>query len=389
MTLEGTFLDHFSELDDPRLQSHRNFRHHLGDILIITILATICGADGWKEIIEFAQAKELWLKTFLKLPHGIPSHDTFERVFALLDPVRFEACFTRWIASLTIDLKKEIIALDGKTLRGSGNKRQQLPALHLVSAWATKTRLMLAQVKTRAKSNEITAIPELLEMMNIAESIITIDAMGCQTAIAKQIIRQGADYVLSLKENQPTLYRAVCAVFARAEEGEKKYKNMLHLRRVEKLHNHGRIETRRYTLISARDPLLFELRWPGLKGIGKVDITRTTAHKVEYSTRYFLTSLDYEKIDEFKEAVRKHWEIEVDLHWSLDVGFREDWNQTYKGHAAHNLAIVRRIALNLLKQEKSHKSGIACRRKRSGWDHAYLLKVLTADQHFLAHQTSE
>ncbi len=388
MKLEGTFLDHFSNLDDPRLQSHRNFRHNLGDILIITILATICGADGWKEIVEFAQAKESWLKTFLELPSGIPAHDTFERVFALLDPVRFEACFNRWIGSLTIDLKKEIIALDGKTLRGSGNKRQKQPAIHLVSAWATKNRLMLAQIKTAAKSNEITAIPELLEMMDITGSIITIDAMGCQTAIAKKIIRQGADYVLSLKENQPTLYQNVCAIFALAEAGEKKYKNMLHLRRVEKIHDHGRIETRRYTLISARDPLLFELRWPGLRGIGKVDITRTTAHKVEYSTRYFLTSLDYEKIDEFKEAVRKHWHIEVDLHWSLDVGFREDWNQTHRGHSAHNLAIVRRIALNLLKQEKTHKSGIVCRRKRSGWDHAYLLKVLTADQHFQACQTA-
>ena len=279
MKLEGTFLDHFSNLDDPRLQSHRNFRHNLGDILIITILATICGADGWKEIVEFAQAKESWLKTFLELPSGIPAHDTFERVFALLDPVRFEACFNRWIGSLTIDLKKEIIALDGKTLRGSGNKRQKQPAIHLVSAWATKNRLMLAQIKTAAKSNEITAIPELLEMMDITGSIITIDAMGCQTAIAKKIIRQGADYVLSLKENQPTLYQNVCAIFALAEAGEKKYKNMLHLRRVEKIHDHGRIETRRYTLISARDPLLFELRWPGLRGIGKVDITRTTAIK--------------------------------------------------------------------------------------------------------------
>lgn len=388
MKLEGTFLDHFSNLDDPRLQSHRNFRHNLGDILIITILATICGADGWKEIVQFAQAKESWLKSFLELPHGIPAHDTFERVFALLDPVRFEAGFNQWIASLTIDLKKEIIALDGKTLRGSGNKRQKQPAIHLVSAWATKNRMMLAQIKTEAKSNEITAIPELLEMMDVAGSIITIDAMGCQTAIAKQIIRQGADYVLSLKENQPTLYQNVCAIFALAEAGEKKYKNMLHLRRVEKIHDHGRIETRRYTLISARDPLLFELRWPGLRGIGKVDITRTTNDQVEYSTRYFLTTLDYEKIDEFKEAVRKHWHIEVDLHWSLDVGFREDLNQTHKGHSAHNLAIVRRIALNLLKQEKTNKSGIACRRKRSGWDHAYLLKVLTADQHFQAHRTS-
>jgi predicted transposase YbfD/YdcC len=255
-----------------------------------------------------------------------------------------------------------------------------LPALHLVSAWATQRRLMLAQVRTEAKSNEITAIPELLEMMQIAGSIITIDAMGCQTAIAKQIIQQGADYVLSLKANQPTLYRDVEAIFARAEAGEKKYKNMLHLRRVETSRGHGRIETRRYTVISARDPLLFELRWPGLQGLGKVDIMRKTGDEVERSTRYFLTSLDYERIDEFKEAVRKHWQIEIDLHWSLDVGFREDWNQTYMGHAAHNLAIVRRIALNLLKQERTHKKGMTCRRKRSGWDHAYLLKVLTAGQ---------
>lgn len=321
------------------------------------------------------------------MPHGIPSHDTFARVFALLEPCQFEACFNRWISSLNIDLKKEIIAIDGKTLRGSGNKRQNEPALHMVSAWATKNRMMLAQIKTAAKSNEITAIPELLEMMNIEGSIITIDAMGCQTAITRQIITKKADYVLSLKENQPTLYQDVNAIFLRAETGEKKYKNMLHRRKIEKIHDHGRIETRKYTLISARDPLLFELRWPGLKGIGKVEVVRTTHHEVERSTRYFLTSLDYEKIDEFKEAVRKHWQIEIDLHWSLDVGFHEDLNQSRIGHSASNLALVRRIALNLLKQEKTHKNGIACRRKTAGWDHSYLLKVLTADQHFHQAQT--
>ena len=382
MELEGTLLTYFSNLEDPRVNTHRNFRHNLGDILIITILATICGADGWAEIERFGQAKLSWLKTFLELPNDIPSHDTFARVFALLDPSRFETCFNQWIASLDIDLKKEIIALDGKTLRGSGNKRQEQPALHLVSAWATKNRLMLAQVKTAEKSNEITAIPELLKMIEVEGAIITIDAMGCQTAIAKQIIEQQADYVLSLKENQPTLHQDVCAIFTRAEEGDKKYKNMLHLRRVEKLHDHGRTETRRYTLISARDPLMFELRWPGLRGIGKVEVVRTTHNQVERSTRYFLTSLDYEKVDDFKEAVRKHWQIETDLHWSLDVGFREDLNQSHIGHSAHNLAIVRRIALNLLKQESTHKNGIACRRKTAGWDHTYLLKVLTADHHF-------
>lgn len=382
MELEETFLSHFKDLDDPRLSSHRNFRHKLGDIFIITILATICGADNWAEIERFGVAKQSWLESFLELPHGIPSHDTFSRVFALLDPSCFETCFNEWISTLDVDLKHEIVALDGKTMRGSGNKRQQQPALHMVSAWAVKNRLMLAQVKTEEKSNEITAIPKILKMLNVEGATVTIDAMGCQTAIAKQIISQKADYVLSLKENQPTLYQDVRAIFLRAEEGAKKYKKMLHLRRVEKIHDHGRIETRRYTLISARDPLLFKLRWPGLNGIGKVEIVRTTNNEVEYSTRYFITSLDYEKIDIFMEAVRKHWQIEIDLHWSLDVGFHEDLNQSHIGYSAHNLAIVRRIALNLLKQESSHKNGIACRRKTAGWDHAYLLKVLTADQRF-------
>lgn len=378
MTIEGTFLTHFKKLEDPRLSSHRNLRHNLEDILIISILATICGADNWAEMERFGLAKQEWLESFLELPEGIPSHDTFSRVFALLEPACFETCFNEWIASLDIDLKNEIIALDGKTVRGSGNKRNHVRPLHLVSAWATKSRMMLAQVKTEEKSNEITAIPKLLEMMEIEGATITIDAMGCQTNIAKQIISQGADYVLSLKENQPTLHQDVRAIFLRAEEGEKKYKNMLHLRRVEKIHNHGRIETRCYTLISSRDPLLFELRWPGLRGIGKVEVVRTTNNQVERSTRYFVTSLDYEKIDLFKDAVRKHWHIEIDLHWSLDVAFREDFNQSHIGHSAHNLALIRRIALNLLKKESSHKNGIACRRKTAGWDHAYLLKVLTA-----------
>ena len=334
------------------------------------------------EIHRFGISKESWLCTFLDLPNGIPSPDTFARVFSLLDPSAFEACFAQWIDSLDIDLKQEIIALDGKTLRGSGNKRQGHRAIPMVSAWATKNRMMLAQVKVAEKSNEITAIPEVLKMLDVKEATITIDAMGCQTSIAQQIITQGANYVLSLKENQPTLYQDVRSIFALAEGGEKKYKNMLHLRRIEKLRDHGRIETRRYTLISARDDVSFSLRFPGLKGLGKVEITRTTHHDVEYSTRYFVTSLMYDQIEIFMEAVRKHWQIEVDLHWSLDVSFREDLNQSRIGHSAENLALVRRIALNLLKQENTHKNGISCRRKTAGWDHQYLLKVLMADQCF-------
>jgi predicted transposase YbfD/YdcC len=375
MDLATTFLQHFDTLKDPRLTNH-NYRHELKDILVISILACICGADAWTEVTEFGCAKEDWLKTFLTLPHGIPSHDTFGRVFSLLDPEEFEACFCEWIKSLTVDIMGEIIAIDGKTLRGSHNRRQGLKALHLVSAWAAKNRLMLAQVRTEEKSNEIQAIPKLLSMIDVQDSIVTIDAMGCQKTIAKQIVKQGGNYVLSLKANQETLYKDVQSIFEKGEALQ--YKKMLNKRKLEKIRDHGRVETRRYTLISARDPLLFGLRWPELKGIGMVEVTRTTHHQVERSKRFFLTSLDQD-IDGFMRAVRQHWHIEINLHWSLDVSFREDLNRTRIGHAAENLAIVRRIALNLLKQEKTHKNGISCRRKSAGWNHQYLMKVLTAD----------
>jgi predicted transposase YbfD/YdcC len=380
MILAGTFFKYFSELKDPRTHNH-NFRHNIFDILVITVLATICGADGWVEIERWGEAKQDWLSTFLELPNGIPSHDTFGRLFSILDPQEFDKCFSSWLKSLNVDLKKEIIALDGKTVRGSGNKRKNEPPIHLVSAWAAKNRLMLAQIRTEGKSNEITAIPKLLDLLNIKDSVVTIDAMGCQKSIAKKINKKEADYLFCLKENQKTLYDDVKSIFIRAEENkQKQYKNILHRRKIEKIKDHSRMETRKYTVISARDPLLFELRWPGLKGIGKIDITRTTNNQVTYSTRYFITSLNYEDIDLFMEAVRKHWQIEIDLHWSLDVSFKEDHCQVRLGNAAENLALVRRIALNLLKQEKTHKNGISCRRKTAGWDNKYLLKVLTSDR---------
>jgi len=234
----------------------------------------------------------------------------------------------------------------------------------------------LGQVKTAEKSNEIEAIPNLLNMIDVSGSIVTIDAMGCQKKIAKQIVNQEADYVLSLKQNQESLHNDVVSIF---EQGKAvQFKKMLNRRIVEKIHDHGRVETRRYTLISARDPLLFKLRWPGLNGIGMLEVTRTVNNEVERSVRYFLTSLAYENINEFAQAVRKHWDIEINLHWSLDVSFREDLNRSRLGHSAENLSIVRRIGLNLLKQEKTHKNGISCRRKRAGWDNSYLMKVLAA-----------
>lgn len=381
MHLSETFLRHFEAVEDPRMDNH-NRRHNFHDILVITILGAICGADTWTEICDFAEAKIDWLRTFLELPNEIPSHDTFGRVFALIDPHEFEECFCAWIASLTIDVTKEIIAIDGKTLRGSHNRKKGLKPLHLVSAWAVRNRLTLGQVKTEEKSNEIEAIPRLLNMLDVKGSIITIDAMGCQKKIAKQIIGQGANYVLSLKENQGTLHNDIASIFTKGREGPKKYKKMLNRVKVEKVRSHGRIERRRYTIISARDSLEFSLRWPGLKGIGMLETTRTVNNEVEKSTRYFLTSLGYEEIDDFMQAVRQHWNIEINLHWSLDVSFKEDLNRVRIGHAAENLAIVRRIALNLLKQEKTHKRGITCRRKRSGWDNKYLLKVLQADASF-------
>jgi predicted transposase YbfD/YdcC len=372
MNLSSTFLEHFETLEDPRLDNH-NLRHELTDILVITILGTICGADSWTELHEFALAKEDWLKTFLSLPHGIPSHDTFGRVFSLIDPNKFEACFYAWIDSLDIDTDKEIIAIDGKSLRGSANKRKNHKLLHLVSAWAVNNRLLLGQVKTAEKSNEIEAIPRLLKMLDIKNSIVTIDAMGCQKEIALQIIEQGADYVLSLKENQPNLHQDIKSIFALGEH--RQFKKMLNKRKVEKVHDHGRTETRRYTLISARDPMLFQLRWPGMKSIGMVEVTRTTNNEVEKSKRFFITSLD-EDMDGFMRAVRKHWSIEINLHWVLDVSFKEDLNRARAGHSPQNLATVRRIALNLLTQEKTHKRGIACKRKTAGWNNKYLMAVL-------------
>jgi len=379
MNLADTFIHHFEEIKDPRKKTH-NLRHEFIDILIIAILACICDADGFTEICEFAQAKQEWLSTFLKLPHGIPSHDTFGRVFALINPQVFEACFCEWIASLSIDILNEIIAIDGKTARRSHNRNQGCQALHMVSAWATQQQVLLGQVKTEEKSNEIEAIPKLLDMLDVEGSIITIDAMGCQQAIAKKVLSQGADYVLSLKENHKSLYDSVGHMFMQAEAGEKFYKNILHRRKIEKAKGHGRYEIRTYTLVSARDVPALQCHWPGLQGIGKIEVRRSTGpQQFEQATRYFLTSLTYENINNFMRAVRKHWDIEINLHWSLDVSFKEDLSRVRAGHAAENLAIVRRIALNLLKQEKTNKRGVTCKRKRAGWDNKYLLKVLTAD----------
>src|SRR6185437_4588269 len=411
MNLTDTFFVHFSPLKDPRSETHVR-PHKFHDILVITILGTICGADGWTEICEFAEAKYEWLKTFLELPNGIPSHDTFGRIFSLLDSKVFEACFLTWIASLSIDLQNEIISIDGKSLRGSHNKKKEIKMLHIVSAWASENKVLLGQIKTKEKSNEITAIPELLDLIDVKGSTVTIDAMGCQQEIAKKIVSKEANYVLSLKENQPTLYSDVVSIFEQAESKDKKYKKMIHKQKLEKTRDHGRRETRRYTLIMPRDQQSFGIRWPHLKALGMVEVKRTVNNESEYSKRFFLTSIDDgyefylisdlpkgsmpekkkiyveekndqlrcvlqdpngnkiddllnikisnfnrktlsesrlrilaetakrghtlsdEDIDKFMQAVRKHWNIEINLHWSLDVSFKEDLSRVRIGNAA-------------------------------------------------------
>ena len=379
MELSTNFLNYFGKVEDPRYPD-RNFRHNLSDILTIAILGSICGADNWVELENFAKSKEEWLGEFLELPNGIPSHDTFGRVFSLLDSEVFEECFIAWTNSLSETIPtpdvKEIISIDGKTSRGSHNRRKGKSPLHMVSAWASEQGLVLGQVSTAEKSNEIEAIPRLLGMIDVKNTIVTIDAMGCQKEIATRIIEQEGDYILTLKDNQPSLCRAVKSIFDLAEQTQ--FKKMHHLQKIEKIKDHGQIERRRYTLISCKDNWLFDTAWPGFRSLGMIEVKRTVNNETTHSIRYFLTSLKYQQMDDFMRGVRKHWNIEINLHWSLDVSFADDLNRSRVGNAAENLSIIKRIALNLLKQETSTKIGITAKRKKAGWDDKYLFKVLNA-----------
>ncbi len=379
MALSDAFLSHFEGLVDPRAHG-RNHRHKLEDIFAITLLAVVCGADNWVEISQFGQSRYEWLRTFLELPNGIPSHDTFGRVFALLDADAFERRFSEWARTLSTLLKdtaqKEIIAIDGKTSRASHNRQQGQSPLHLVSAWASEQGLLLGQVSTREKSNEIEAIPRLLKMVDLDNSIVTLDAMGCQRAIATDIRQQKADYILALKDNHPSLSQMVHTAITIAER--KTFAGTPHLRRIEKVRARGRIETRRYTLLSCDKHFLAESRWPGLHSIGMLEVKRTVHHETTRSVRYFLTSLEYSQMKDFMRGVRQHWHIEINLHWSLDVSFDDDRNRARTGHSQENLSIIKRIALNLLNQDRTTKLGIKAKRKKAGWDNQYLLTIIDA-----------
>ena len=365
-----SLLEHVSIIPDHRVTGRCT--HLLEDIVVIAITSILCGADDWNSIEGFGKAKEEWFRKFLQLPSGIPSHDTFRRVFAKISPSAFQECFIDWVRAVAGTIEG-VIAIDGKTLRRSHDRGVGKKAIHMVSAWAAENSLVLGQVKTDEKSNEITAIPELLRLLDISGCIVTIDAMGCQKAIAKQIIDQQGDYLLALKGNQSGLHEAVEAVFQEADNVGYKDYPVDYLETSERSRN--RVEIRRHWTIEC-DGLFEQTKlWEGLKIIGMVESERTVNDQTTIEYRYYIGSIE-NNAQLFGKSVRDHWGVENKLHWRLDMGFREDESRIRKGHSAENFAVMRHFAINLLKQDKLTKLGVKNKRLKAGWDDEYRASLL-------------
>jgi predicted transposase YbfD/YdcC len=369
------FFEHFSDLPDPRIE--RAKKHLLIDILFIAVCTIICGGESFTDMELFGKAKAEWLRKLLALPNGIPSHDTFGRVFSLVNPQTFGEWFLRWTAALHEATQGEVIALDGKTVRHSFNAATGQEALHLVSAWASKNGLTLGQMKVAGKSNEITALPALLKLLDVKGCVVTMDAMGCQQALAEQIVAQEADYVLGLKGNQGRLHEEVKYFFEEAQRHAFHDVPYEYHETVEK--DHGRIEIRRCWMVAeaAIEWLERHDQWSGLASIAAIETERHIGQKVTRETRYFLSSLAG-GAKKFAEAVRSHWGIENSLHWVLDMTLNEDRSRVRKDHAPENLALLRRLALNLIKKAKPAKASVRGSIKKAGWDNSFLEKILVS-----------
>ena len=372
-----SLIEHFQDLPDPRVDRTKD--HDLIDILVIAICTLLCAGESFNDMEDFGHAKHDWFKTFLSLRHGIPSHDTFNRVFAALDPQAFLDCFLRWTQSLRAAVKQEIVALDGKALRRALNGDRSVK--YVVSAWAEDNGLVLGQLKVADKSNELTALPELLRALELAGCIVTVEAMGTQKKIAKEIKEADADYVLALKGNHETVHQEVKS-FLDATVAERDAKplrpstaaaSLAVLETVEK--DHGRIETRRYYQSAELDWFADRAQWEALQTVGMVEAIRQIGAARTVERRYYLSSLPVD-VATFARAVRGHWGVENKLHWVLDVQMREDQSRARAGYAAENLATLRRLALNLLKREKTKRRGIRGKQLNASWDHAYLLRLL-------------
>ena len=348
-------IEHFSKLEDPRVD--RNKKHELIDVIVLCVCAVLSGAEGWCDIEEFGRTKLDWLRRYVPLANGIPVDDTIARIISALSVSGFQECFLSWMEDVVKLSDGEIIALDGKTHRRSHDRKRGVKALHMVSAWACRNGVVLGQVKTQEKSNEIVAVPELLGKLELKGCIVTLDAMGCQRTIAKQVKEGGGDYVLALKRNQPGLDRAVREYFEVAEDEDWVGSQIAHEATSEE--GHGRIEHRNYFLSTDLSSLSGVEKWKGLKAFGMVESERHSGGRVSFEQRYFITSLGDVKL--FQQAVRSHWGIENKLHWRLDVMFREDESRIRRGNGPHNIGVIRHMAMNLLKREKTK---ISYRRKR-------------------------